>query len=122
MKLTFIYQSVKDLPAALAFYRDELGLDEAWREGESTVAFELPGSPVQLMLDARPDDSERWTSGAFFQVEDVVAFTKQHPDVRWVGEVIDLPDGRSASFADPSGNIVHIFDQQAQQAAAIDQA
>jgi hypothetical protein len=46
MKLTFIYQSVKGLPAALAFYRDELGLDEAWREGESTVAFELPGSPV----------------------------------------------------------------------------
>jgi catechol 2,3-dioxygenase-like lactoylglutathione lyase family enzyme len=122
MKLTFIYQSVKDLPAALAFYRDELGLNEAWREGESTVAFELPGSPVQLMLDARPDGHERWTSGAFFQVDDVVAFTKQHPDVRWVGEVIDLPDGRSASFADPSGNIVHIFDQQAQQAADIDQA
>jgi hypothetical protein len=79
MKLTFIYQSVKDLPAALASYGDELGLD-------------------------------------------VVAFTKQHPDVRWVGEVIDLPDGRSASFADPSGNIVHIFDQQAQQAADVDQA
>jgi catechol 2,3-dioxygenase-like lactoylglutathione lyase family enzyme len=34
MKLTFIYQSVKALPAALAFYRDELGLDEAWRRAE----------------------------------------------------------------------------------------
>jgi hypothetical protein len=98
MKLTFIYQSAADLPAALAFYRDELGLDEAWREGESTVAFELPGSSVQLMLDTRPDDNERWTSGAFFQVDDVVAFTQQHPDIRWVGEVIDLPDGRSAAL------------------------
>jgi catechol 2,3-dioxygenase-like lactoylglutathione lyase family enzyme len=119
MKLTFIYQSVEDLPAALAFYRDELGLDEAWREGESTVAFELPGSPVQLMLDTRPDDSERWNSGAFFQVDDVVAFTKQHPDIRWIGEVMDVPGGRSAAFSDPSGNIVHVFDQQA---ADIDQA
>jgi catechol 2,3-dioxygenase-like lactoylglutathione lyase family enzyme len=122
MRLTFIYQAVEDLPAALAFYRDELGLDEAWREGESTVAFELPGSPVQLMLDARPDRHQRWGSGAYFQVDDVVAFTKQHPDIRWVGEVIDVPGGRSAAFADPSGNIVHVFDQQAQHAADLDQA
>lgn len=45
MQLTFMYQSVDDLPAALAFYRDALGFQEAWREGDSTVAFELPGSP-----------------------------------------------------------------------------
>src|SRR5690606_39101611 len=38
MKLSYIYVSVPDLKEALVFYRDELGLDEAWREGESTVA------------------------------------------------------------------------------------
>jgi catechol 2,3-dioxygenase-like lactoylglutathione lyase family enzyme len=117
MKLTFLYQSVKDLPAALSFYRDELGLAEAWREGDSTVAFELPGSPVQLMLDVPPDDDPRWASGAFFQVDDVVAFVKKHPDLSWIGEAIEVPDGRSATFADPSGNVIHIFDQSAAAAA-----
>lgn len=113
MKLTYIYQSVTDLPAALAFYRDELGLKEAWREGETTVAFELPGSPVQLMLDVPPDGDERWRSGGFFEVDDVEKFVKEHASFRWVGEPIDMPGGRSATFADPSGNILQIFDQSA---------
>lgn len=117
MKLTFLYQSVKDLPAALAFYRDELGLVEAWREGESTAAFELPGSPVQLMLDVPPDDSPRWASGAFFQVDDVNAFVKEHPDLSWIDEPVEVPDGRTATFADLWGNIIHIFDQTAETAA-----
>jgi catechol 2,3-dioxygenase-like lactoylglutathione lyase family enzyme len=114
MKLTFIYQSVKDLPAALAFYRDELGFVEAWREGESTVAIEIPGSPVQLMLDVPPDDGPRWASGAFFQVDDVESFVRKHPDFPWIGDPIEVPDGRSATFADPSGNIIHVFDQSAE--------
>jgi catechol 2,3-dioxygenase-like lactoylglutathione lyase family enzyme len=118
MKLTYIYQSVPDLPAALAFYRDGLGLDEAWREGEGTVAFELPGTDVQLMLDVPPDDHQRWASGPFFAVDDVVTFAKEHPDFQWVGEVIDVPGGRSATFADPAGNVVHIFDMSAEAEAS----
>lgn len=114
MKLTYIYQSVKDLPAALAFYRDGLGLEEAWREGDSTVAFELPGSPVQLMVDVAPDDGARWVSGAFFEVDDIDTFSKEHPNITWVGDTIDVPGGRSAAFVDPSGNVVHIFDQSAE--------
>jgi extradiol dioxygenase family protein len=104
MKLTFMYQSVRDLPSALAFYRDELGLEEAWREGETTVAFELPGSPVQLMLDVPVDDHPRWSSGMFCEVPDVQAFVKEHPGFTWVGDVMDIPDGRSATFTDPFGN------------------
>lgn len=111
MKLAFIYQPVDDMAAALAFYRDQLGLAEAWREGEATVAFELPGSPVQLMLDLPPDDHPRWGPGAFFQVDDVDAFVKNHPDFHWLGETMDLPDGRQASFADPAGNVIHLLDQ-----------
>lgn len=42
---------VTNLRAALALYRDRLGWQEAWREGEGTVALKLPGSDVQLMLD-----------------------------------------------------------------------
>jgi hypothetical protein len=35
----------------LALYRDELGWEEAWREGDTTVSLKLPGTDVQLMLD-----------------------------------------------------------------------
>jgi catechol 2,3-dioxygenase-like lactoylglutathione lyase family enzyme len=118
MQLTFMYQSVDDLPGALAFYRDTLGFAEAWREGDDTVAFELPGSPVQLMVDRRPDDHPRWGSGPFFQVDDVRAFVKEHPELTWLGEPMDVPDGVSATFADPAGNTIHLFDGTAAQEPA----
>jgi hypothetical protein len=47
MKLTFIYQPIEDLREAVAFHRDQLGFDEAWREGDDTVEkFEIPGGSV----------------------------------------------------------------------------
>ena len=52
MKLEFWYAPVTDLSAALALYRDTLGWEEAWREGELTASLVLPGTEVQLMLDA----------------------------------------------------------------------
>ena len=52
MKLEFLYAPTRDLQVSLALYRDELGWEEAWREGDSTVSLKLPGSDVQLMLDA----------------------------------------------------------------------
>jgi catechol 2,3-dioxygenase-like lactoylglutathione lyase family enzyme len=113
MKLSYLYVSVPELEPALAYYRDVLGLDEAWREGDSTVAFELPGSPLQLMLDVPPDDEARWASGPFFEVDDLDRFVVEHPSVTWLGEPIDVPGGRSASFRDPAGNVLHLFDQSA---------
>ena len=46
------------------------------------------------------------------EVDDVVRFVSEHPQVSWVGESIDVPGGRySASLTDPAGNTIHIFDQ-----------
>lgn len=111
MNLAFMYQSVDDLPTALAFYRDTLGLTEAWREGETTVAFELPGSTVQLMVDLQPDDHPKWRSGLFFQVPNVVEFVKQYAELNWLDEPMEVPDGMAATFTDPAGNAIHIFDE-----------
>lgn len=111
MKLAFLYQPVKDLPAAVAFYRDVLGLDESWREGETTAAFRLPGTEVELMLDLPPDDGPQWQTGGFYQVDSVDAFIAEHPDITWAGEPMDIPGGRSASFFDPSGNVIHLLDE-----------
>ncbi|TDC49179.1 VOC family protein [Jiangella ureilytica] len=113
MKLTFVYVSVPDLEVALRFYRDELGLDESWREGDGTVVFQLPGSEVQLMLSVPPDDGPRWRTGPFYAVGDVEMFMKEHDSFEWVGEPNDVPGGRSVSFRDPAGNIMHVFDRSA---------
>jgi catechol 2,3-dioxygenase-like lactoylglutathione lyase family enzyme len=114
MKLTFLYQPVSDLPAAVAFYRDTLGLDESWREGETTAAFALPGTEVELMLDVPPGSGPEWAAGGFFAVDDVQKFLAEHPDLKVAGEVIDLPGGKAVTFLDPAGNGVHIFDQTAE--------
>ncbi|CAN5761250.1 hypothetical protein BH18ACT7_BH18ACT7_13010 [soil metagenome] len=52
MKLEFLFAPTADLEASLALYRDELGCEEVWREGDTTVTLALPGTDVQLMLDA----------------------------------------------------------------------
>jgi catechol 2,3-dioxygenase-like lactoylglutathione lyase family enzyme len=111
MKLTFLYQPVTDLKESVAFYRDKLGLDESWREGETTVAFKLPGSEVELMLDTPPGTGPEWGAGGMYAVENVEAFMAEHPNLKWVGEVIEMPGGKGATFLDPSGSCVHLFDQ-----------
>lgn len=119
MKLTFLYQPVTDLPAAVAFYRDTLGLDESWREGDSTAAFALPGTEVELMLDVPPGSGPEWQAGGFFGVDDVREFLAQRPDLKMVGEMVPLPDGGiAATFLDPAGNAIHIFDQKEEAAGS----
>lgn len=108
MKLTFIYQPVRDVKESVEFYRG-LGLDEAWREGDTTVAFKLPGSPVELMLDVTTDSHAG--PGGFFEVESVDKYVADRPELDWTGEIIDMPGGRAATFRDPSGNCIHLFDQ-----------
>ena len=51
MKLEFLFVPTSDLEASLALYRDQLGWEEVWREGEATVTLAMPGVEVQLMLD-----------------------------------------------------------------------
>jgi len=111
MKLTFLYQPVDDLDAAVAFYRDTLGLDESWREGKSTAAFTLPGTEVELMLDVPENGGVERRAGGFFGVDDVDRFFADHPSLEPVGGIIDVPGGRAATFLDPAGNVLRVFDQ-----------
>ena len=109
MKLTFLYHPVSDLKEALAFYRDVLGWDEAWRMGDVTVAMQIPGSEVQVMLDASDADDAKGPSG-FFEVDTVDDFYEANRErVTFVEKPQDLDPIRYASFTDPSGNLFRIF-------------
>jgi catechol 2,3-dioxygenase-like lactoylglutathione lyase family enzyme len=109
MKLEFVYMPTRDLKPALSLYRDRLGWEEAWREGETTVSLKLPGTDVQLMLDVQDADVP---AGPIFVVDSVAAFTAQRPDELHLREEPgEIPGGFVASFEDPSGNVIYVLDQ-----------
>ena len=116
MKLEFLYVPTRDLRAALALYRDGLGWQEAWREGESTVSLTLPGTDVQLMLDATDPDA---AVGPIFVVDDVHDFHASRPsDLRTRAEPDAIPGGFMATYEDQSGNTIYVLDQSEDAAAS----
>ena len=106
MELTFLLVPVPDLATVLPFYRDTLGLDEAWREGEDTVAFALPDGKVQLMLVANGDPA-----GPMYKVDSVSGFFADRPEIKVAVAPQPIPGGSVAGFQDPAGTLAYVFDQ-----------
>ena len=107
MKLTFQYVPSPDLSAAVAFYGEVLGLDEAWREDDGTVAFWAPDRSVQLMV-ATTDQP----AGPMYLVDDAAAWAAAHAGVPVRVPSYPIPGGTVAGFADPNGNVFYVFDQR----------
>ncbi len=109
MKLEFLLIPTSDLTASLAIYRDGLGFTEAWREGDATVALVLPGSDVQIMLDANDPDAP---VGPLFVVDSVQAFHADLPGkLAPVEEPSEIPGGHMATYRDPGGATIYVMDQ-----------
>ena len=109
MKLEFLYTPVTDLKAALALYRDALGWEEAWREGDSTVSLRLPGTDVQLMLD---ETESGQGFGPIFVVESVEKFHAERPgELRTREEPQEIPGGSMVTYEDASGHALYFLDQ-----------
>lgn len=114
MKLSMFYLPVKDLNEALALYRDALGFEVAWREGELTAGLAVPGSDVLLMIDQAASAGEK--PGPFFEVDDVDAFyAERSGQLAFVAPPSSIPPGRYAAFDDASGNRVHLLDLSAER-------
>lgn len=109
MKLRYLYHPVRDLKPAVGFYRDVLGWEESWREGDVTAAFKIPGTEIEVMLDGS-DAATPGDASGFFEVDRVDAFLEErHGRVDLADEPVDLPPIRYASFRDPSGNLIRIY-------------
>lgn len=109
MKLEFLFAPTSDLKASLALYRDALGCTEVWREGDTTVALSLPGTDVQLMLDAN-DPSAPF--GPLFVVDHVEAFHAARPETLAVIDgPSEIPGGFLATYQDPGGGTIYVMDQ-----------
>ncbi|MBS3179230.1 MULTISPECIES: hypothetical protein [unclassified Pseudoclavibacter] len=103
MILTFQFQPVEDLGAAVQHYLD-LGWEEAWREGEHTVSMQMPELEIELMLDDEPG----WgPAGPMYFVDDVDAWRAEHANVT-TGEPRDIPGGRVVEVTAP-GHTYYVF-------------
>ena len=110
MRLEFIYVPTKDLGASLALYRDALGFDERWREGDLTVGLGIPGSETAVMIDAAAAPGSG--PGPIYsvdRVDDWLAGLDAEPAVFL--PPFDIPGGRLMGFHDADGNAVYVMDQ-----------
>ena len=109
MKLEFLFAPTSDLKASLALYRDALGFSEVWREGDATVALSMPGTDVQLMLDANDPDAP---FGPLFVVDSVEAFHATRPEaLNVIEDISEIPGGFMATYQDPGGATIYVMDQ-----------
>ncbi|MFB4212142.1 VOC family protein [Shouchella sp. JSM 1781072] len=108
MKLVFLYYPVKNLKESLKIYRDMLGFEEAWREGDHTVALHLPESDVQMMIE---EDEKELEAGGMFLVESVDTFYLEKKELfQFVKPPKDIPPGRYAVCKDENNNYIRIID------------
>lgn len=97
---------VPDLDAALAFYRDKLSHELAWRsekaaglrfpdgDGELVLQSERPGRETDLLVESVPEAVERFvTAGG-----------------RVVAPPFEIQIGKCAVVADPFGNVLVLLD------------
>ncbi|MEE3848982.1 VOC family protein [Gordonia sp. LSe1-13] len=109
MKLEFFLAPTKDLEASLALYRDGLGWQEAWREGDLTVTLAIPGSEASLMIDAMDPEA---APGPVFSVESLADFHSALPaGLAVVDEPAEIPGGFMATYRDPGGATLYVLDQ-----------
>lgn len=111
LSLAFIYLPTPDVHASLRYYRDVLGYNELWREGDTTVGLGVTGSDTALMISHAADHSEGGP-GPIFMAPDVVQFLADNPELEPVAPPTPIPDGTMASFCDPGGNWFYILDQK----------
>lgn len=103
-ELAFVAYAVRDVPRAVAFYRDVVGLEPGESFGDDMVEFNA--GPTAFAVDANPPGYEPGTcNGVAFEVDDVVASRERLLQAgAGVTEVYDFPNCRACFAKDPDGN------------------
>lgn len=107
----FYFVPVKDIKTGKTLYRDTLGLEESWREGDYTVAFKLPGTDVELMVEQVSEGGPD-AAGPVFLVPSVREIYENNPGkLQFIGEPGETPDGLWLSAKDDSDNGIYFTDE-----------
>lgn len=105
MKLAYLYLPVSDVDAAVAFHLDQLGLEEAWREDDGTVAVWLPDRSAQIMIG-----SDELPAGPMYEVDDVDAWVADHAGIEIEVERFEIPGGAVVGLSGPAEHVFYVFD------------
>lgn len=109
-RLHAVYLPVHEMNRTLTFYRDQVGLQEAWREDNLAIAFLLPATDAQLIIGRVTGESPA-VAGPVFVIPSVDKFyMREQGKIEFVGEPVDIPPGRLATAKDPSGNCLYFLD------------
>lgn len=109
MRLGFVLYPETDLSSAVQRWQ-RCGLQVLWWPDDETVILGQPGGTLaQVMLEDHPAE-HRLGHGAVFIVEAVDRFRAEHVTLNWLLEPCDVPAGRYAAYAEPSGSAVRILD------------
>lgn len=110
-KLHALYLPVSELNSALQFYRDQIGLEEIWREGDLAIAFQLPETDVQLIIGQVTEQSPV-VAGPVFIIPSVdTLYATEQSTFEFAGMPVDIPSGRLSAVKDPCGNRLYFIDE-----------
>lgn len=111
VKVTNVYYVVPDMDAALAFYRDTLGLNVKFQDGDKWTQFDVGSTQVAIATPAPGQVAAGSNATVVLQVDDLAA-TRAELMARGiaVSDVIDMGDhGSFFTCRDPAGNVVQFF-------------
>lgn len=102
----------KEMDSTVSFYRDVLGLNLEIRHGEDWAEFTI-GDTTLALHGTRGAAAPSQGATVVFEVDDldVTMRALSGRGVSFEGEVTEIPggSGRFASFRDPGGNLVQIY-------------
>ena len=99
--------NVRDIDASLAWFKDALGFEEAFRvPGWAEVTTPAPGVTVGLTETEAPGDGAGGATPVFGVADiDAARAALEAKGVRFEGETVELPGMvKLATFKDPDGN------------------
>lgn len=104
----------RDMDSAVSFYRDVLGLELRMRAGEDWTEFDVAGVTVALHGTREGHSPPGAGATVVFEVDDLDASVRalRSKGVAFEGDIREIPGtGRFASFRDPDGNLLQIFER-----------
>lgn len=105
MRIAFVAYAVRDVPRAVAFYRDVVGLGTPHPFNDGYVEFDPGESAFAVDGDPPPGCEPGTCSGVAFDVDDIDALRERLlAHGASVSEVYQFPSCRAAFASDPDGN------------------
>jgi len=114
-KIAFIHYPTQNLERALQFYRDVLGL-HLLIQNEEWVEFEVGGQRLALRhvnpmppkpKGSHPNSAMIWLEAG--PIEKVITSLKEN-NINFINELGVYPYGKTATFADPDGNLIGLYE------------